>query len=538
MTDSTAQGADGESGENDESERARPTWRPRTILAAAAVIAVVIAATVWVTGDDAFELIDSERSADPAADDDISEAADASPDTCAVEAQPGSAVSAAPPVVRPTLSDRPILQWTQVDPLASRRGRAQRQTAGSAVGASRVSDFFTIEDGRVAVILENDGAFRLEVTSDGLAWEAFPLPSSIYPQEVHISDDSWVLVGRALNADGTRPYGVLFPRVLRSDDRGTTWTEVPIDPGTPPFFNDDYTGTFGLQLSADRMLLVSYIWPVPQFADLIADQGLIDSIGDVERWGLGTHSVTMWMPTGESGDDYSTVEIAYDELELSERQELLLDLWVAIVTSTDGRLGYVRTYAGDANGFSVTGDFDAGVASSVATRDGFMLSVGKDQESSRFFASTDGRDWSEIPVDLPIRAHFAGARDDGTMWAVIPGDGAFATIASFRCGQAPRTSVKLDGLIMGPPYDPGLMVGAGGMVAVARTEMPSKPAWIGWSTDGTDWDWQSAVDAFGFEPLETSIEIAVGAGFVLASVDDPFSVDPMWFVAEVPSRLR
>ena len=353
---------------------------------------------------------------------------------------------------------------------------------------------------------------------------------------MHISDDRWIIAGRALDDSGTGGEGFGFHRVLLSKDRGATWTEVPLDPGTPPFFEDTYMGTIGLHAAADRVLLVSYIWPVPQFAALIADQGLIDSADDIEHLGLGTHSVTVWMRSDESDEDASTVEIPHDELELSPRQQVLLNRWVAIATSTEGLTGYVRTYSGDANGLSVTGDFDldADLISSAATREGFMLSLGERQGKSRIFASADGRDWSEVPIDPPIRTHFAGARGGETMWSAIFSDGSSSAIASFRCGQAPQTAVVLEGLAMGPPHDPGLTVGAGGLVAIARTQLSTDPVWVGWSTDGVAWDWQTAVDAFGFEPLDSGIQIAVGEGFVLASVEGPYTEDRGWFVAETP----
>ena len=487
-------------------EPKKPSRRPLTIFLAVAIVAIVAGATFLAAGDDAFDLWGSE------------------PEACAVESAPRSVESSALPSARQSLSDEPILQWRQVEPPVDDRS------------AYAYSDLHSTDDGRVAVVVDEGGVHRLELTVDGVEWESHPLPQGVDPRQMHISDDRWIIVGRVLEDSGARVDGFGFPRVLLSDDRGASWTEVPLDPGTPPFFEDDYTGTIGLHVAADRVLLVSYIWPVPQFAELIADRGLIDSTDDIEHLGLGTHSVTLWMRSDESDEDSPVIEISHDDLELSPRQELLLNRWVAIVTSTEGLTGYVRTYSGDANGLSVTGDFDldADLVSGVATRDGFMLSLGERQGESRIFASADGRDWSEVPIDPPIRTHFAGARGGETMWAAIFSDGSSSSIASFRCGQAPRTTAVLEGLAMGPPYDPGLSVGAGGLAAIARSELSTDPIWVGWSTDGVVWDWQTAVDAFGFEPLDTGIQIAVGEGFVLASVDGPYTEDSGWFVAETP----
>jgi len=89
----------------------------------------------------------------------------------------------------------------------------------------------------------------------------------------------------------------------------------------------------------------------------------------------------------------------------------------------------------------------------------------------------------------------------------------------------------------------------------AATELPAEPGpfeppptWIGWSTDGTAWGWQSVADAFEIDagPIYPApIELAVGDGFVLARVpvvtgggemdpSPPRTSDIRWFIAPVP----
>lgn len=79
-------------------------------------------------------------------------------------------------------------------------------------------------------------------------------------------------------------------------------------------------------------------------------------------------------------------------------------------------------------------------------------------------------------------------------------------------------------------------------------------AWMGWSADGTTWDWKTLSEAFGLTGLTdlekgfTNVELAVGADFVIARVQ-PNSADPsdtpgddsimlsgrtpLWFIATV-----
>ena len=61
----------------------------------------------------------------------------------------------------------------------------------------------------------------------------------------------------------------------------------------------------------------------------------------------------------------------------------------------------------------------------------------------------------------------------------------------------------------------------------------SESTWVGWSADGTGWNWQDAVDAFGLETQPDSVKIAVGRDFVIASVT-PSEGDPVWYVTKTP----
>ncbi|MDE0654801.1 MAG: sialidase family protein [bacterium] len=92
-----------------------------------------------------------------------------------------------------------------------------------------------------------------------------------------------------------------------------------------------------------------------------------------------------------------------------------------------------------------------------------------------------------------------------------------------------------------------------GDLELAAAELPADPGpfeppptWIGWSTDGDAWGWQSLNDAFEIDTGDTSphVELAVGEDFVLALVllatgseSQPSaspSPDARWFIAPVP----
>lgn len=59
--------------------------------------------------------------------------------------------------------------------------------------------------------------------------------------------------------------------------------------------------------------------------------------------------------------------------------------------------------------------------------------------------------------------------------------------------------------------------------------------WVGWTTNGTDWAWQTLADAFGRDYRYEDISIeesAIGHGFVLVEVDH-YPVMSRWFIARV-----
>ncbi|MCY3649810.1 MAG: hypothetical protein OXG40_08730 [Acidimicrobiaceae bacterium] len=57
---------------------------------------------------------------------------------------------------------------------------------------------------------------------------------------------------------------------------------------------------------------------------------------------------------------------------------------------------------------------------------------------------------------------------------------------------------------------------------------PRGDTWVGWSADGTEWEWQDAAAVFG----TSNVDLAVGSDFLLAHTQgEPFR----WFIADVPA---
>ena len=92
------------------------------------------------------------------------------------------------------------------------------------------------------------------------------------------------------------------------------------------------------------------------------------------------------------------------------------------------------------------------------------------------------------------------------------------------------------------------------LMATADISTEQREQWVGWSADGTTWDWKTLSEAYGLTGLTdlekgfTNIDLAVGSNFVIARVQ-PYSADPsdtpgddsiklsglapLWFIATV-----
>ncbi len=97
-------------------------------------------------------------------------------------------------------------------------------------------------------------------------------------------------------------------------------------------------------------------------------------------------------------------------------------------------------------------------------------------------------------------------------------------------------------------------ISSDGFVGTAGISTEQSEQWVGWSADGSTWDWKTLSEAYGLTGLTdlekgfTNIELAVGSNFVIARVQ-PYSADPsdtpgddsimlsghapLWFIATV-----
>lgn len=446
------------------------------------------------------------------------------------------------------LSADPVLQWTEIDPGLGDAFRLQPTFAGGVLATLRMP--------------EDQGSGLFRVTFNGVDWQWLSLPEGIAPSAVDVSGDLWLVVGRGQGGDTSDSAAMerVMERVLVSSDRGRTWTEVPVDSAPPvPHTVDQYLGVSSALVRGDCILLAVEVFRSLNWAELLADRGLIsrEQAGPVVvvKWGSDSVFFALYrdpdtIVATAQPDDF--VEYSFDELDLTADQR---DVWTAIVASMRDPFGQrVRIFSGDPAGLVATAEYKGYVVRGTSTAGGFVLHQRRWVDPSEhlqnmLLASSDGRAWSEVRLgpEVDYRLVDAYAADAcvtlwGTDW-----DESFSTVQDLCPGQAAETVAILPGVTTATYGRSSLAAGPAGLVVTVtpggfRTvELPDgdqvpiggKPdTWVGWSADGTEWEWQAAADIFGPGGGNAPIDLAVGGDFVLAHVnarDEP----SRWFIAKV-----
>lgn len=474
-------------------------------MVAAASVAVVIGAMAGCSADDDLAPVSDITAEQLAAPDPGSgpEPDSASPGeaprTDSEELEDGEAESdgteeglaTSPPTTVPQrTSTGPVLEWTEIDP-----------------GFDDLFELKSVGDGRVIARAWNDGdggffGQRIVVSANGTDWTEIPIPEDLFPEQVNVSADRWVVTGRIPDVDRA-DFGP--DRVFFSDDQGATWTEVAIDIPAEAF-----SLYAGLSLRASSVLVSGEQIVVPLLTFPSFDgQALLDDLGLLPPgkkviFSLPTpDGVSFTLIDADAPYPYSDLtstafslvsaygalvidnelDLAYDELDLTyDKVGLTFDEMFDLSNPFD--VLQTRLYVSDGLSGEVASSFDALISSAAATDEGYVLIVVDDSDET-VLSSPDGLAWSEGPSLGP--GFFAGTVSaDGTIWTVRPGASLSLAVQRTAPGQELATVATIEGL-----RDPGLPVtGPAGLVLTA-TAVPgvspvlsSEPAVSRISRDG------------------------------------------------------
>ena len=519
--------------------RARVRTARRAVVAVAASISVVVGGVVgWNTLNRGATTTVVITSADPSAPSTGSVPVASAPESASqgatqertpgvetgTEAGDGSQLVSAAPTPE-DLSTGPVLQWTEIDP-----------------GFADLFRFESAGDGRVIAYAWPEGVEqvlhgeRAVVTTNGTDWEELPLPDGLIPEEIDIAGDRWLVIGRYRNFEAPESR---LNRAFFSDDQGTTWTElefeIPPDPALASPYLQEHLWVTPALVSGERMVMVLQGYTTVDAQSLLADAGLMPEGKEVLGWQAGSPGAVVFDLHDPFEVDPESPDFATQHLELTlEQLGLTEDEWTELNGEHDD---VVRIFSSDGSSVELVARYTGWVLMGAATADGFALTL-VDDPTETILTSPDGLGWTEGPsfeYGYSTRTVAAG----GTIWRTVAEPLGSFSVQRAGYGETPTTVATFDGLhptgtlaagpagvavtafgSLGGQLEAGAIGGLPEWRDPDRTDpLPDVPLWVGWSTDGADWGWQSLPDAFGITEGEAWAELAVGRDFVIARVE-------------------
>lgn len=410
----------------------------------------------------------------------------------------------------------------------------------------------SVGDGRVlAVSASPDVVNNVLVTDNGVDWAALPIPNGFSPWSVDITGERWLILGRdpTKEAPGTQ--------ILFSDDRGSSWTELAVELG--PF---DGTAWISNAIVVGRLIVVavqSDTWQpdIDEALDddmayepsevrvhlFLSDGGPAELVVEFPGWASGGYGASdgFHLLISDSGEDYllyspdgrqwssTIVDVHITD---SARNEL----WTAdptdgrfkverfegvfgtdqVLTLPDG-IGWMPDLAVGPAGVAAVG----GPASPYDELGGDFtlpdISFEKDGYELRYNQPEGGITLWDLNEDSAVYVFDAETlQSEGEFQGVSEVEDASGSNVVFHNPETGAELVTFSG--------EELAAAVTEEVSAAYSEYDPDEFIIGWSTDGTDWEWQTPQEAFGLPESTpddnsfTQVQVAVGHDFVIAMV--------------------
>lgn len=369
----------------------------------------------------------------------------------------------------------------------------------------------TVGDGRVFVVTTSDSGQHINVLDNGGEWTQIAVPSEVSAEIVDISGDRWLVAG----PDTTSMVGL--PRAYYSDNAGTDWTEVGF--GDAARENLAYAHLNLALTSGENMVFVYQVAGSnfdmdmgTQIEALISESGLLPSgatIGMTEYVGS-----TISFATADDPDTVLSFEISEEQLAELEAS----------------RVGpQIMVYASNGDTAVKTGQYNSSHTTGYSNASGFYVAITTDT-NELLLTSVDGVAWAETSIDKaldPTEIDLYGTyRTSG--WFVSQR----STIMGLRLevqslGEvADKTAITAT--LADTSYLQSLDIGPSVMVAVANPadELLADPSQadqlLGWSTNGSDWQWQTLTEVFGVDQVNyrAFVDLGVGSDYVIARVEE------------------
>ncbi|MCY3633469.1 MAG: hypothetical protein OXH29_12430 [bacterium] len=463
-------------------------------------------------------------------------------------ATPEGVTSTPEPAATPTDSpDDTGLAWTEVD-------------LSRVLGADETStvQLQSVGDGRVlAMSFIDRGMDSIMVSENGREWTPIPVPAGFLPWSADISGDRWLIQGWDSTLEA--PY----TQIRFSDDQGETWTELPVD-----LSSFEGTAWIADAIVAGQLMVVAAIHEpgvplmegggegdvdfepsVARVQVLLSDGGPAEPVADFPGWFASGHGASdgFRLIVSDSGQEYLLYSSDGREWTSTPVDVEVTDsahemIWTAdegyteyrierfegvygsgqVLTLPEG-IGWVPDLAVGPAGIAMVGGPEAPYDNSDDEFSMPDISIEKDGYELRYNQPEGGITLWDLDEDTAVYVFDAvavqsemppeGVRE-------VEGNNGFTEVGGFMVVfDHPVTGDELVAF-SGEEISAAFLE----QEATARSAYDPNDFLVGWSVDGTDWEWQTLQEAFGLpERTEndnsfTEVQVAVGRDFVLAQV--------------------
>lgn len=403
----------------------------------------------------------------------------------------------------------------------------------------------SVGDGRVlATVARPDVTKGAFVSDNGVDWAALPIPASFSHWSADISGDRWLIQGWDVNSQAPGA------QILFSDDEGASWTELVIELGP-------LGGTAWIvgAIVAEKRILVTALSDEVLDEDVgyepsearvhlfLSDGGPAELVAEFPGWASGGYGASdgfHLLIYGPDGDQllYSPDGLQWDSttIEVEITDSARNEVWTA--DPTDGQFKVERfegVYGSDQvltlpDGISWIADLAVGPAG-VAAVGGPALPYDGSGEDFTLPDISIEKDGFELRYNQP---------EGGlTLWDLNENTAVFVFDAEAVQSETPPEGVREiednGGLMVvfdDPETEAELVAFSEEEISAAfmEEESAAQSAYdpydfsVGWSLEGTDWEWQTLEEAFGLDESTQDdnsfieVQVAVGHDFVLAKV--------------------
>ncbi|WP_419919495.1 hypothetical protein [Candidatus Poriferisocius sp.] len=479
------------------------------------------------------------------------------------------------PVTPEALSTGKALEWTEFNP-------------ASVFGADAVDIYgiASVGDGRVLVRVDGgSGGSRAMVSRDGTTWTAVSLPPDFVLERLDITGDRWLATGWALDSSSTSGR-FNDHRAFFSDDRGATWTDLAFETassgesqsGTGVMVSGKnmviatmvllperggshtrlyYSNGDPLELVAEypAQQVAGYSTPEGFYLTLLSaetiDAGKLVTSPDGRQWSEAsladgnwvrgittvTHSTRQWDQPSVPDEDgtvsfihrffghYETAQETIWMLGLSGsdyRFERLDGVYAPVLVSKlpSGLAGVDRLGVGPAGTVVVSAPERVSAASLITVMRGI-----KDGYELRYNLLEGKFVLRDISTDTVLYEFNTGVMGNISLpegvWVQMrdAADAPYGAALEEFVFEDPDTG---EDLVTFSFDDLEPLADAENSQAVEAADGFER--WVGWSSDGKNWGWQTLSDAFDLPDLTyverelTNVQLAVGENFVIARV--------------------